>query len=176
MRTIRATLTATALTAAVAGLSACSAGTTPTAAPPSATAPSAAGASGSASPGAASPDAAPPAATGTLDAANQPSDGKSVTITAVNLQAGGKDGWIALHADLNGKPGPVKYFVAVPAGSSSNVTLPTPGGIPTGAYWPMLHVDDHVIGTYEFPQVAGADLPAKANGAIVMKKITITVH
>jgi hypothetical protein len=61
-------------------------------------------------------------------------------------------------------------------GISSNVTLPTPGGIPTGAYWPMLHVDDHVIGTYEFPPVAGADLPVKANGAIVMKKITITVH
>jgi len=39
-----------------------------------------------------------------------------------------------------------------------------------------VQVDDHVIGTYEFPQVASADLPAKANGAIVMKKITITVH
>jgi len=90
--------------------------------------------------------------------------------------AGGKGGWVALHADLNGKPGPVKYEVAVPAGASTNVTIPTPGGIPTGGYWPMLHVDDHTVGTYEFPQVPGADLPAMANGMVVMKKITVTVQ
>jgi len=97
-------------------------------------------------------------------------------VASVDLQAGGKGGWVALHADLNGKPGPVKYEVAVPAGASTNVVIPTPGGIPTGAYWPMLHVDDHTVGTYEFPQVPGADLPAMANGMVVMKKITVTVQ
>jgi len=75
-------------------------------------------------------------------------------------------GWLAVP--------PVKYEVAVPAGMSANVTIPTPGGIATGAYWPMLHVDDHVIGTYEFPQVPGADLPVMAGGMVVMKKITVT--
>lgn len=94
----------------------------------------------------------------------------------VDLEAGGKGGWIALHQDQDGKPGPVKYYVPVPAGESGNVTIPTSGGITTGAYWPMLHVDDHVVGTYEFPQVSGVDLPAKANGMIVMKKITVTVR
>ncbi len=39
----------------------------------------------------------------------------------------------------------------------------------------MLHVDDHAIGTYEFPKIAGADLPAMYNGKVVMKKITVTV-
>ncbi len=179
MRTFRSILTAAALTAATAGLSACGS-STPAAAPaaPATSAPTTSApttsAPAAASSGAASAAAAP-AATGTLTAVDQNSDGKSVAVASVDLKGGGKGGWIALHSDLNGKPGPAKYFVAVPDGASSNVTIPTPDGIPTGAYWPMLHIDDKVIGTYEFPQVAGADLPAMANGMIVMKKITVTV-
>lgn len=152
------TLSAAAIGACLVGLTACGAATTPAA--PAAPASAA---------------AAPATATGTLDAADQTSDGKSVTVSAVDIEAGGMGGWIALHQDMGGKPGPVKYWVAVPAGKSTNVMIPTSGGITTGAYWPMLHVDDHVIGTYEFPQTAGADLPAKADAMIVMKKIQVTV-
>ncbi len=179
MKSFRTIVIATALTGAVAGISACGTSSTPAAAPTtSAAAPSTSSGSGygSAPTSAAPSSAAVPAATGTLAAVDQTSNGKSVMVASVDLQAGGKGGWVALHADLNGKPGPVKYEVAVPAGASSNVVIPTPGGIPTGAYWPMLHVDDHVIGTYEFPQVPGADLPAMANGMVVMKKITVTVQ
>ena len=57
--------------------------------------------------------------------------------------------------------------------SAIKVTLDRKVG--TGAYWPMLHVDDHTIGTYEFPKTAGADLPVKSGSDIVMKKITLTV-
>jgi hypothetical protein len=163
VKTFPKTLSAAALAACLAGLTACGAGsTTPPAAP-------------SAAPAAPTP-APSAAATGTLDAADQTSDGKSVMVASVAIEAGGKGGWIALHQDADGKPGPVKYYVAVPAGKSSNITIPTPGGITTGAYWPMLHVDDSVIGTYEFPQTQGADLPAKADAMIVMKKITVTVQ
>jgi hypothetical protein len=179
MKAFRTIVIATALTGAVAGISACGTSSTPAAAPPtSAAAPSTSSGSGygSAPTSAAQSSAAVPAATGTLSAMDQVSNGKSVMVASVDLQAGGKGGWVALHADLNGKPGPVKYEVAVPAGASTNVTIPTPGGIPTGGYWPMLHVDDHTVGTYEFPQVPGADLPAMANGMVVMKKITVTVQ
>jgi len=183
VKAFRTIVIATALTGAVAGISACGTSSTPAAAPTTpAAAPSTSSGSGSGSgygsaPTSAVPSsAAVPAATGTLSAADQTSNGKSVMVASVDLQAGGKGGWVALHADLNGKPGPVKYEVAVPAGASTNVTIPTPGGIPTGAYWPMLHVDDHTIGTYEFPQVSGADLPAMANGMVVMKKIMVTVR
>jgi hypothetical protein len=168
MRTLRATITLASFAAAVAALSACGSGGS-SAAPSSSAAATSAATSGSAS------SSAPAAASGTMDAANQSSDGKSVTVASVSLDAGGKGGWIALHTDVSGKPGPVKYFVAVPAGASSKVVIPTPKGIPTGDYWPMLHVDDHAVGTYEFPKVAGADLPAKSNGMVVMKKITVTV-
>ena len=182
MSTLRATLTAASLAAAVVGLSACgsSSSTPPAAAPASSSAASSSSATSSSASKSPSTSAtpstsAPAAASGTLDAANQSSDGKSVVVASVNIDAAGKGGWIALHTDVSGKPGPVKYFVAVPAGASTKVVIPTPEGIPSGDYWPMLHVDDQTIGTYEFPKVAGADLPAMSGGKVVMKKITVTV-
>jgi hypothetical protein len=178
VNTVRTAVTAVALAAGVVGVSACGS-STPAAAPSSSTAAaSTSAASGygpSSSSAASSSAAAPAAATGTLTAADQSSDGKSVVVASVDLQAGTQGGWIALHMDVGGKPGPVKYEVAIPAGASTNVTIPTPEGIATGAYWPMLHVDDHVIGTYEFPKVPEADLPAMAGGKVVMQKITVTV-
>ena len=171
MNTVRRSVVAGAVAAAVVGVGAC--GSSTPAAAPSTTA--AASSSAASSPAASSTAATPAAATGTLTAADQSSDGKSVVVASVDLQAGTQGGWIALHMDVGGTPGPVKYEVAIPAGTSTNVVIPTSGGIATGAYWPMLHVDDHTIGTYEFPQVAGADLPAMAGGMVVMQKITVTV-
>jgi hypothetical protein len=170
MTITRTVLTAATLAAALAGLTACGGGT----GTDSGSAPSAAPQSSSAA--AAPSSAAPAAATGTLEATDQTSDGTSVTVDSVSIDAGGMGGWIALHQDADGKPGPVKYFVQVPAGASTDVAIPTPEGITTGAYWPMLHVDDGEVGTYEFPQVQGADLPAKADGMIVMKMINVTVQ
>ncbi len=178
MRTLRATITLASLAAAATALSACgSSGSSapPAAAPTSSSAKTSSSAATSAATSGSASSSAPAAASGTLDAANQTGDGKSVTVASVTLDAGGKGGWVALHTDISGKPGPVKYFVAVPAGASSKVVIRTPEGIPTGDYWPMLHVDDHAVGTYEFPKVAGADLPAMSNGMVVMKKITVTV-
>jgi hypothetical protein len=161
-------LRAAALAACLVPLAAC--GGADTAAPPAA--PPAAGSSTGHEAHSAQPGVT---ATGSLDAADQNGDGTSVTVAAVSIDAGGMGGWITLHEDAAGKPGPVTYFVAVPAGASSDVVIPTAGGIRTGSYWPMLHVDDHTAGTYEFPQVQGADLPVVVDGAVVMEKIVVTV-
>ena len=114
-------------------------------------------------------------ATGSVDASSQTSSGKTVVVAAVDLQ-GVEGGWIAIHQDLDGKPGPVVGVAAVKNGMTKNLVVTLDKTITTGAFWPMLHVDDHVIGTYEFPKVAGADLPVKTGTAIVMKKITVTVN
>lgn len=114
-------------------------------------------------------------ATGSVDASNQTSTGKTVVVAAVDLE-GVDGGWIAIHQDLDGKPGPVVGVAAVKKGMTKDLTVTLDKAITTGAFWPMLHVDDHVIGTYEFPKVAGADLPVKTGSAIVMKKITVTVN
>lgn len=174
MRTTRTALAAVSVAAALIGLNACGSSTT-TAPPVDAPNSSAAAPTSSSATSSSTPTSSAAGATGTLEAASQSSDGQSVMVDSVNLDAAGKGGWIALHADADGKPGPVKYFVAVPAGASSEVAIPTPDGISSGDYWPMLHVDDSVVGTYEFPQVAKADLPAMDNGMVVMKKITVTV-
>ena len=124
------------------------------------------------SPASTAPAASPAASTvsGSLDAVDQSGDGKTITIKAANIT--GSTGFIAIHADLSGKPGPVVGHVAIPAGDSSNVVVTLDKASPTGAYWPMLHLDAGTIGTYEFP---GPDVPVKTGADIVMKKITVTV-
>ncbi len=115
--------------------------------------------------------AAPGAAvTGSLDAADQTGDGTSITVKSVNIT--GSPGFIAIHADAGGQPGPVVGHVAIPEGDSSDVVVPLDAKSPTGAYWPMLHLDAGTAGTYEFP---GPDGPVKSGADIVMKKITLTV-
>ncbi|SDY28503.1 hypothetical protein SAMN05661080_02960 [Modestobacter sp. DSM 44400] len=118
--------------------------------------------------------AAPVLADGSIDAADQTSDGRTMVVQSVSL-AGIDHGFIGVHADLDGKPGPVVGAAKISGGTTGDVTVTFDKPVPTGAYWPMLHVDDHTIGTYEFPAVAGADLPVKSGGEVVMKKVTVTV-
>lgn len=159
MSTTRSTIVGiAALSALLLGACGSDKKTTSTAAPVTA----AAGASATAAPGA--------AVTGSLDAADQTGDGTLITVKSVNITGG--SGFIAIHADASGQPGPVVGHVAIPEGDSSDVVVPLDAKSPTGAYWPMLHVDAGTIGTYEFP---GPDGPVKSGSDIVMKKITLTV-
>ena len=114
--------------------------------------------------------AAPATVTGSLDAADQTGDGKTISVSAVNIS--GSSGFIAIHQDADGAPGPVVGHVAIPEGDSSDVVVTLDAPITTGAFWPMLHLDAGTIGTYEFP---GVDGPVKSGSDIVMKKITVTV-
>jgi hypothetical protein len=114
--------------------------------------------------------AAGAAVTGSIDVADQSSDGKTITVDAVNIT--GAAGFIAVHADADGAPGPVVGHAAIPEGDSSKVVITLDAPVTTGAFWPMLHLDAGTIGTYEFP---GPDGPVKSGADIVMKKITLTV-
>ncbi len=109
------------------------------------------------------------APTGSLKANNQPVSGDAITVAEVTSSAGG---WVAVHVDDNGKPGKVVGFAPVKAGTSSNVKVTlNPAPKAGDKYWPMLHVDAGVKGTYEFP---GADVPVIVNGQVVMMEINIT--
>ena len=124
-----------------------------------------------AAPAAPAGSAAPGATvSGTLDAADQASDGKTITVSTVNIK--GSSGFIAVHVDTAGAPGPVVGHAAIPEGDSTSVVITLDTPITTGAYWPMLHTDGGTIGTYEFP---GPDGPVKSADGVVMKKITVTV-
>lgn len=101
---------------------------------------------------------------------DQTSDGTTITITQVTAAA---PGWLVIHANVEGKPGPVLGQVSVPEGTTANVvvTLSTPLR-ETEPVWAMLHVDAGTVGTYEFP---GADSPVLVNDAIVMASLMATV-
>jgi hypothetical protein len=110
------------------------------------------------------------AVTGSIDVSDQTSDGKSLTIADVSIT--GASGFIAIHQDAAGAPGPVVGHVAIPTGDSKNVKVTLDSAVTTGKFWPMLHLDAGTIGTYEFP---GPDGPVKDAAGIVMKQITLTV-
>ncbi len=122
--------------------------------------------------GTAAPGGTAAAATvsGSIDVADQSSDGTTITVDAVNIT--GAAGFIAVHQDADGAPGPVVGHAAIPEGDSSAVVITLDAPVTTGSFWPMLHLDAGAIGTYEFP---GPDGPVKSGSDIVMKQITLTV-
>lgn len=84
-------------------------------------------------------------------------------------------GFVVIHIDNNGAPGPVAGFLAVPAGYSSNLEVPLDAAVAlTPVVWPMLHVDTGVVGTYEFGMVEGADSPVRVGDAVVTFPINAT--
>jgi hypothetical protein len=114
--------------------------------------------------------AAAPKVTGTLSASDQASDGMTIKVDSVSIS--GAPGWVAVHTDLDGKPGPVVGKKAIPMGESKNVVITLDKAVTAGAYWPMLHVDAGTVGTYEFP---GPDVPVMSGSDIVMKKVLLAV-
>jgi hypothetical protein len=109
---------------------------------------------------------------GCLTAVDQHSDGTSVTVSTVEIR--GAPGWIVLHTDDGGEPGPRIGLVHIPQGRSTEVTIPAHERLATGSYWPMLHLDAGAVDAYEFP--TGPDVPVVDSQGMVMKHIHITVH
>ncbi len=83
-----------------------------------------------------------------------------------------QDGFIVIHSDNGGAPGPVLGVAPVTAGMNSDVVVELEGDI-TNVVFPMLHVDTGVAGEYEFGTVEGADGPVIVNGVVATFPITI---
>ena len=90
-----------------------------------------------------------------------------VTIARVVYE---KEGWIVIHKDADGKPGPVIGWAAIKPGENTNVVVKLQEDLmgPT-KLWAMLHTDAGTVGEYEFP---GADTPVKVGDAVVVKPFT----
>ena len=97
----------------------------------------------------------------------------SVTIASITAQA---DGWLVIHSDNEGAPGPVLGQTLVPAGTTANVNVMLAADGRTEVLFPMLHVDTGEIGTYEFGTVEGADGPVAVNGAVATMPIWTVPH
>jgi predicted lipoprotein with Yx(FWY)xxD motif len=80
-------------------------------------------------------------------------------------------GWIVIHADKNGAPGPVLGHSAVKDGENDNVTVKLAAEGRTDTLYAMLHTDAGTVGTYEFP---GADGPVSVDGKVVTPAFKVT--
>ena len=93
------------------------------------------------------------------------------TVTVAEVVSDGA-GWIVIHADDNGAPGPVIGQAAVSDGTNQNVSVQIDTGAATETLYAMLHTDSGEMGTYEFPD---ADPPVQVDGSVVVQPFSTAV-
>ena len=92
------------------------------------------------------------------------------TVTIVKATITGS-GWVVIHADADGKPGPVIGHAPLSEGTNTNVSVPIDTKAATPNLFAMLHIDAGAIGNFEFP---GPDVPVKIGDNIVMARFSAT--
>ncbi len=90
-----------------------------------------------------------------------------VTVTRATI---GDAGWVVIHADENGAPGPVIGYSPIPAGINANVKVAIDPAAATDVLYAMLHVDKGEAGVFDFP---GADAPVMRNDKPVTKSFAL---
>lgn len=80
---------------------------------------------------------------------DQSGDGTAVVVSSVTLPAAG---FVAIHADADGSPGPViGHSELLPEGESTDVEVPLDEPLTAAAtVWPMAHIDTNENDTYDF--------------------------
>ncbi|MFH0817529.1 MAG: cupredoxin domain-containing protein [Candidatus Micrarchaeota archaeon] len=103
----------------------------------------------------------------------EPSVTPSVSVTdqqvkdngvVVSKVASSGPGWIAIHSDSDGAPGPVIGYAAVKSGENTDVLVKINTTAASPTLFAMLHTDAGTIGKYEFP---GEDKPVFVDGKLV---------
>ena len=79
-------------------------------------------------------------------------------------------GWMDIHADDNGSPGPIIGFSPVEPGTNDDVVVELDMDQATPTLYAMLHVDLGTRGTHEFP---GPDLPVQVDGQVVVQAFEV---
>lgn len=82
-------------------------------------------------------------------------------------------GWIVIHAQADGKPGPILGFSPVAEGENSDVVVEIDAIGATPTLYAMLHTDAGQIGTWEFPD--GPDAPVQVGDQVVTPPFDVTV-
>lgn len=96
----------------------------------------------------------------------------TVTIDAVYSEG---PGFVVIHTDNGGSPGPVAGHAWVPAGHSHHVKVHIDTTIATSTLYAMLHTDTGEAGVYEFGTVDGADGPVSVDGNVVTPSFGVAV-
>lgn len=76
-------------------------------------------------------------------------------------------GWLVIHQDSDGAPGPVLGFAALRSGLTRTLTVTVDAAAAGARVFPMLHFDSGAAGVYEFGSVPGADVPVVLAGRVI---------
>lgn len=74
-------------------------------------------------------------------------------------------GWLVVHAQNDGAPGPILGYSQVTDGENSGVVVEIDAANATDTLYAMLHTDSGELGVFEFPN--GADTPVSVDGQVV---------
>src|SRR5690606_34669154 len=96
------------------------------------------------------------------------------TVTIANIYSEGP-GWLVIHADGGGSPGPVIGYRALSSGASQNLEVGIDAAQATPVLYAMLHTDTGEVGVYEFGTVEGADGPVRVNDAVITPPFNVDV-
>lgn len=122
-------------------------------------------------PATSTPTPQPTPSTPTVTAADQPlEDNGVITIASVTVP---EAAWLVIHAIHDGQVGEVLGFTAVPAGTSSDVSITIDPLQATLQLAAMLHQDAGESGEYEFP---GPDAPWLEAGQAVAAEFAIDIR
>ncbi len=108
--------------------------------------------------------------TPSVEVANQVVTNDTVTIASAYSEG---PGFVVIHIDNNGAPGPVAGFRWLNAGWNYNIKIAIDPTIATPTLFAMLHADTNEIGVYEFGTVEGADGPVAVDGNVVTPSFNI---
>ncbi|MDZ4770072.1 MAG: hypothetical protein SGJ24_13165 [Chloroflexota bacterium] len=97
------------------------------------------------------------------------------TVT-INEVVSAAPGWIVIHIDNEGRPGPVAGYAPVVEGSNADVVITLDMTMATPKLFAMLHDDTGEAGVYEFGTVEGADRPVAVDGKVVTPAFWTVTH
>jgi predicted lipoprotein with Yx(FWY)xxD motif len=110
------------------------------------------------------------AVTNSVEVGNQEL-GDEGTVTVAEIVSA-SPGWIVIHAQADGSPGPILGATQVSVGVNSDVVVEIDTSGSTQTLYAMLHVDAGNLGEFEFP--GGDDVPARdAEGNVVTPPFNI---
>jgi hypothetical protein len=83
-------------------------------------------------------------------------------------------GWLVVHLDNGGAPGPVAGAAPLAQGVNRDVRVELAGDISlTPVLWPMLHDDTGTVGEYEFDGQNGLDLPVSVMDVVQTQPVSV---
>jgi plastocyanin len=93
------------------------------------------------------------------------------TVTVAEVLSDGP-GWLVIHAQADGKPGPILGYKPVTDGLNADIKVEIDLAGATETLYAMLHTDGGAIGTWEFP--GGPDAPVQVDGRVVTPQFAVT--